>query len=214
MNGTPITLQAALGSALSAAPIMAILRGLGRERTLRTAHVLWEAGVRCVEVPLQSAEDEASLVALRSQPAPDGAITGAGTILSASQVERAAELGAQFIVSPGYATDVVTRCRELEIAPLPGVGAASDVQAAVAAGLGWVKGFPAVALGRSWFAAMHAPFPDVRFVATGGIDISNASTWLDTPGIGAVSLGSALADPSFDLRRLAELTRSVRTQSQ
>lgn len=207
-------LQSELGAALTAAPVMAILRGLGREHTVRIAHLLWEAGVRCVEVPLQSTEDEAALIALRLQAAPDGAITGAGTILSVPQVERAVELGAQFIVSPGFALDVVTRCRELGIAPLPGVGTASDVQAASVAGLEWVKGFPAAALGRSWFAALHAPFPTMQFVATGGIDAVGAGMWLETPGIGAVSLGSALADPGFDLGRVAELIRSVRAQSQ
>lgn len=89
--------------------------------------------------------------------------------------------------------------------PLPGVATASEVQAAMKDGLTWLKAFPAALLGPAWFTAMAGPFPGANFVATGGMDASNAGEFLDK-GVQVVAVGSALADPA-QLPRLAELAR-------
>ena len=78
---------------------------------------------------------------------------------------------------------------------LPGVATASDIQRCARLGLGWLKAFPATTLGPGWIAAMRGPFPDVRFVATGGVTVANAAGFLSA-GARAVALGSALADPA------------------
>jgi 2-keto-3-deoxy-6-phosphogluconate aldolase len=77
---------------------------------------------------------------------------------------------------------------------LPGVGTASEVQQAYAAGCRWVKAFPAKALGAAWISAMRGPFPEVRFVATGGLRVGDAQPFL-AAGASVVALGAALADP-------------------
>ncbi|NEB81742.1 bifunctional 4-hydroxy-2-oxoglutarate aldolase/2-dehydro-3-deoxy-phosphogluconate aldolase, partial [Streptomyces sp. SID14478] len=86
---------------------------------------------------------------------------------------------------------------------LPGVATATDVQAARALGLTWLKAFPASVLGADWFRAMRGPFPEVPFVATGGMDAGNAAAYLSA-GARVVAVGSALEDPA-QLASLAEL---------
>jgi len=76
---------------------------------------------------------------------------------------------------------------------LPGVATATEAQHALGEGLTWLKAFPASVLGTGWFPAMRGPFPQARFVATGGMDSSNARAFLDA-GARVVAVGSALED--------------------
>jgi 2-keto-3-deoxy-6-phosphogluconate aldolase len=108
-------------------------------------------------------------------------------------------------VSPGYDPAVCRASFEAGMPPLPGVATASEVQAAMKDGLTWLKAFPAAFLGPRWFGMMAAPFPGAKFVATGGMDASNADEFL-AGGAHVVAVGSALADPT-QLPRLAELAR-------
>jgi 2-keto-3-deoxy-6-phosphogluconate aldolase len=87
---------------------------------------------------------------------------------------------------------------------LPGVATPSELQRATVHGLTWIKAFPAAALGPSWFTMVRGPFPSVNFVATGGVNASNAADYLSA-GVQVVAVGSALADPA-QLSQLAELT--------
>ena len=89
---------------------------------------------------------------------------------------------------------------------LPGVATPTEIQAAVAAGLTWLKAFPAAQLGTAWFTAMAGPFPQEKFVATGGMDANNAGDFL-AAGVRCVAVGSALADPT-QLDRLSLLLGS------
>jgi len=88
---------------------------------------------------------------------------------------------------------------------LPGVATPSEVQHARAAGCRWLKAFPAKALGTAWLRAIRGPFPDVAFVATGGLDVDDVADYL-TAGARIVALGAALADPA-QLAQLAAVTR-------
>jgi 2-dehydro-3-deoxyphosphogluconate aldolase/(4S)-4-hydroxy-2-oxoglutarate aldolase len=87
--------------------------------------------------------------------------------------------------------------------PMPGVATASEVQLALKEGLTWLKVFPASVLGTGWIKAMHGPFPQARFVTTGGMDATNAGEFLRA-GARVVAVGSALEEPS-QLSRLAVL---------
>jgi Entner-Doudoroff aldolase len=184
-------------------PLMAILRGFGAERSVALARTAWELGIDCVEVPIQSELDVEALRAVVAAGAELGKSVGAGTIVSLETVRQAAAAGAAFTVSPGFDLDVVRASFEAGMPPLPGVASATEVQKAQAAGLTWVKAFPASLLGESWFGAMRGPFPTIRFVATGGMDASNAGDYLNA-GAKVVAVGSALADET-QLPRLAEL---------
>ena len=160
--------------AFATAPIMLILRGLGVARSSALAERAWDHGIRMVEVPLQSAEDHRSLSALAERAAERGLVVGAGTIIDPEGVRRAAECGAAFTVAPGTAFDVVDASYERGLPHLPGVATASEVQSVRRHGLSWAKAFPAARLGSPWFGDMRGPFPDMRFVATGGMSALNA----------------------------------------
>ena len=95
--------------AFAGAPLMAILRGMGVERSARLATTAWDLGLDSVEVPLQTDEDERALRELVRLATERGKVVGAGTVITTEQVERAAAAGAAYLVSPGI--DPVDRAR-------------------------------------------------------------------------------------------------------
>ena len=193
-------------TAFAGAPLMAILRGMGVERSVRLSETAWDLGIDSVEVPLQTDEDERALRAVVAEAGARGKIVGAGTIITPGQVALAAEAGAAYLVSPGLDPVVVRAAQDAGIPILPGVATPSEVQLAVSLGLTWLKAFPATWLGSGWFRHIRGPFPQVRFVATGGLDASNVEEYL-AAGVRVAAVGSALEDAS-QLERLAEVLRS------
>jgi len=192
-------------TAFAAAPLMAILRGMGVERSVRLSETAWGLGVDSVEVPLQTDEDERALRAVVELARARGKSVGAGTIITPAQVALAADAGAAYLVSPGLDPVVVRAAQDAGIPILPGVATPSEIQLAVSLGLTWLKAFPATWLGSGWFKHVRGPFPQVRFVATGGLDASNVEEFLDA-GVRVAAVGSALEDAS-QLERLAAVLR-------
>lgn len=185
------------------APLMAILRGMGVERSARLAATAWDLGIDSVEVPLQTDEDDRALREVVRLGAERGKAVGAGTIVTVAQVDQAVAAGAAYLVSPGLDAEVVRAAQAHGIPIIPGVATPSEVQQAVTLGLTWLKAFPAQWLGTDWFKHIRGPFPQVRFVATGGMDASNAGDFL-AAGVKVVAVGSALEDEA-QLPRLAAL---------
>jgi 2-dehydro-3-deoxyphosphogluconate aldolase / (4S)-4-hydroxy-2-oxoglutarate aldolase len=152
------------------------------------------AGGRVVEVTFRSAAAERAIADLAEQGT---LLVGAGTVIRPQQVDAARAAGARFIVSPGFDLRVVERCLELGLPVVPGVASASEIMAALAAGLSLVKLFPAEALGGlALLRALHAPFPDVRFIPTGGLTEENAPGYLRLPYVAAIG-GSWMVAPSL-----------------
>lgn len=193
-------------AAFAGSPLMAILRGMGVERSAALASTAWDLGLDHVEVPLQTEEDERALREVVRLGAERGKVVGAGTILRVEQVAAAHAAGAAYLVAPGLDPAVVRAAQEAGIPILPGVATPSEVQLAVSLGLTWLKAFPASWLGSGWFRLVRGPFPEVRFVATGGMDAANAAEFLDA-GVRVVAVGSALEDAA-QLEKLAALLAS------
>lgn len=193
-------------AAFAGAPLMAILRGMGVERSVRLAETAWDLGIDSVEVPLQTEEDERALRAVVARAEARGKSVGAGTIIAPAQVAVAVQAGAAYLVSPGLDPEVVRAAQSAGIPILPGVATPSEVQLAVSLGLTWLKAFPATWLGAGWFRHIRGPFPQVRFVATGGLDASNVEEFLDA-GVRVAAVGSALEDAA-QLERLAGVLRA------
>ncbi len=193
-------------AAFAGSPLMAILRGMGVERSAALASTAWDLGLDHVEVPLQTEEDERALREVVRLGAERGKVVGAGTILRVEQVAAAQAAGAAYLVAPGLDPAVVRAAQEAGIPILPGVATPSEVQLAVSLGLTWLKAFPASWLGSGWFRLVRGPFPEVRFVATGGMDAANAAEFLDA-GVRVVAVGSALEDAA-QLEKLAALLAS------
>lgn len=187
-------------------PLVAILRGVPVARALELARTVWDSGLGVVEVPIQTPEALECLRAL-AEAAPPGALVGAGTVRSAEQVERAVAAGARFTVAPGLDLDVVRASLAAGLPHLPGVATASEVHHALNAGCGWLKAFPAGSLGPGWLREMRGPFPEARFVATGGVDAGNAREYL-AAGAGALGVGGTVTREG-GLAALMEVLRAI-----
>ncbi|MBY6414324.1 bifunctional 4-hydroxy-2-oxoglutarate aldolase/2-dehydro-3-deoxy-phosphogluconate aldolase [Rhodococcus sp. BP-252] len=187
------TMNSWFDQAFSPASVMAILRGFSPARTVELAQRGWDAGIACIEVPIQSPAAVAALVAVAEAAEKRGMMVGAGTVISTELVATARDSGASFTVAPGFDPVVAEASTAAGMPHLPGVATGSDLQSAAALGLGWVKAFPASVLGTEWFAAMKGPFPTMKFVATGGMNARNASDYLRA-GADVVAVGSALED--------------------
>lgn len=162
----------------------------------RLGSTLVENGLPIAEVTLRT---PAALHAIERMAAVPGLLVGAGTVLDVDQVERAAQAGASFIVSPGFDPDVVWRSLELGLLPIPGVATATEVQTALRSGALLLKFFPAGPLGGpTALRSLAAPFPQVRFVPTGGIGEDDVPAYLALPCVLAV--GGSFMVPSAALR--------------
>ncbi|THV33536.1 bifunctional 4-hydroxy-2-oxoglutarate aldolase/2-dehydro-3-deoxy-phosphogluconate aldolase [Glycomyces buryatensis] len=180
--------------------VMAIWRGLPADETVGLSKAMWKAGIDLVEVPIGQPGQEAALAAAVEAGAEYGHPVGAGTVVSTGHVARAAAAGAAYTIAPGLNAAVLEASHAAGMPHLPGVATASELQRAVELGCKWVKVFPASSLGADWFKAMSGPFPDVRFVATGGIGPDEVDRYL-AAGVSAIGMGSALSDPE-NLKKL------------
>jgi 2-dehydro-3-deoxyphosphogluconate aldolase/(4S)-4-hydroxy-2-oxoglutarate aldolase len=152
------------------------------EDAVPLARALVAGGVKVLEVTLRTPVALAAIEAMvREVP---GAIVGAGTIRSAADARSARQAGAVFGVSPGYTPEVGAACRDVGLPLLPGVATASEVMAAQADGLSFLKFFPATAAGGiPMLKALAGPFPDVSFCPTGGITLQSAPEFLALPNV-------------------------------
>ena len=149
-----------------------------------------------------------------------GLLVGAGSVLTATQVDQVVDAGARFVVSPGLSTSVVQRCRGHGIAVLPGIATASELMLAAALGLSEVKFFPAGLLGGpAGITALAAPVPGIQFMPSGGVSPLNQDDYLSLPTVPAVS-GSWMVDrallhtgdyPAITNRSSAAITAALRT---
>lgn len=173
---------------------------------LPLAEALVAGGLPVAEVTLRT---PAALDAIAAMAARDDLLVGAGTVLTAAQVDQAVDAGARFVVSPGTSRPVVERARERGVAVLPGAVTATEIQAALELGIDTVKFFPAgTSGGAAAIKALAAPFGGVKFVPTGGVSASNLDEYLSIPSVVAVG-GSwmvpqaAIREGDFDtVRRL------------
>jgi 2-dehydro-3-deoxyphosphogluconate aldolase/(4S)-4-hydroxy-2-oxoglutarate aldolase len=175
---------------LSAARIVPVIVIDDAARAGELAVALADGGIRAVEVTLRT---PAGLDAMAAMAAHGGLIVGAGTVLTPAQVDASVSAGAQFIVSPGIDDEVIARAQEAGLGVLPGVATATEVQRALRAGLSELKLFPADRLGGlGMIDSLTGPFPDIRFMPSGGVSAANAVEYLAHRSVFAIS-GSWMA---------------------
>lgn len=183
-------------------PLIAILRGLKPSEAVAIAGVLHEAGLTCLEVPLNSPEPLKSIAAIREAFA-DTLYVGAGTVLSAEDVTNVAASGAQFIVSPNVNTDVIAAAKRHGMQSMPGFFTATEALAAAAAGADALKLFPADSANASHLKALKAVLPkSLPVFAVGGISAANMWDWL-AAGAAGFGVGGALYTPGDSPRTVA-----------
>lgn len=163
------------------------------DKAQRLGEAIVAGGLHTIEVTFRTAAAPAAVARLAANP---DLLVGAGTVLSPDQVDAAVEAGARFVVSPGFSEAVVRRCRQRGVPVFPGVATATEIQAAIEAGLETVKFFPAAQLGgTTMIKALAAPFRSVRFVPTGGVNSANLAEYLAVPSVLAVG-GTWLCTPA------------------
>ena len=150
-----------------------------------TAKAMLAGGIDVMEITFRTAAAADSIRAV-SENCPD-MLVGAGTVLNLDQCKLAVEMGAKFIVSPGFNKEVVGWCIENNIAVTPGCVTPTEITAAVNMGLKVVKFFPAnVYGGLKAMKNLSAPFVGVKFLPTGGVNAENVREYMDSPFIHAV----------------------------
>lgn len=172
---------------------------------------LVNGGVPNAEITLRSPY---GLEAIRRAVRRGGIVIGAGTVRSPAEATAAADAGAEFIVSPGFDEAIGEVAHAAGLPYVPGVATATEVQRALAAGYRHIKFFPAEAAGGvRALTALRGPFPEIRFLPSGGVTMYNAREYLHLENVFAVS-GSWLTPPralaSGDSALITSLCRAAR----
>jgi 2-dehydro-3-deoxyphosphogalactonate aldolase len=190
-----------------APPLVAILRGLQPERAAEVGRVLFQAGFRALEVPLNrpgAIEAIATLVRL----APAGCHVGAGTVLEPAQVDAVAEAGGNLIVSPHFDAAVVQRARARGLRAVPGVFTASEAFAAWRAGADALKIFPAEAMTHAGLKGLTTVLPPgLPLWPVGSITPANMADWRRA-GAAGFGIGGALFKPELSTDEIAISARA------
>src|ERR1700690_52200 len=178
--------------------LVAILRGVVPERVVEIGNVLYDAGIRIIEVPLNSTEPFASIAKLVACGRPDWTI-GAGTVLNLDDVRPTHEAGGRLIVAPNLNADVIRGALQLAMQVMPGIATATEAFAAIDAGARQLKLFPAVTYGPRHLQALRAVLPsDVSVFPVGGIERKDIPRWLSV-GAAGFGFGSELFRPDYSL---------------
>jgi 2-dehydro-3-deoxyphosphogluconate aldolase/(4S)-4-hydroxy-2-oxoglutarate aldolase len=189
-----------LAGALGAARVVAVLRAARSPASVIEAVVA--GGISVVEITLDSPDAEAVIAAARSRF--PGVLVGAGTVRTASDVDRAVGAGAAFCVAPATVPDALERAASLGVPMVPGALTPSEVERAWGLGAPVVKLFPGSLGGPGYVRELRGPLGDVPLLVTGGVDAGNARAFLSAGAI-AVGAGSSLAragDPEAAAREL------------
>lgn len=181
------------------------------EDAIPLANALCKGGLPCAEVTFRTSAAKETIK--RMVQAYPKMLVGAGTVLNIKQVDEAIEAGAKFIVSPGLNSKVVKYCNEKGVLIVPGCSNPSDVEEAIQLGLDVVKFFPAEAAGGlKMIKAMSAPYGNIKFMPTGGINLKNLESYLSFDKIIACG-GTWMVTPelieSGNFEEIKNLTREA-----
>ena len=204
-----------LDEALAACPLIAILRGVRPDEVLDHAQALYAAGIRAIEVPLNS-PDPLESVARLAKAFGETCVVGAGTVLSVAQVEAVFAAGGRLIVSPNADAAVIARTVALGMYSAPGVGTATEAFAAIAAGANHLKLFPAATYGPSHLKQLRAVLPqDVAVLAVGGVGPDTMRDWFAAGSLGfglgseLYKAGQSVVETSAKAARIVEVVRQM-----
>ena len=181
------------------------------EKAIPLAEALCRGGLPCAEITFRTAQAEESIRRITSAM-PD-MLVGAGTVLTPDQADKAKSAGAKFVVSPGLNPTVVEHCKNIGIPIFPGCSSPSDIEKALELGLTCVKFFPAEqAGGIAAIKAMAAPYGNINFLPTGGINAKNLNDYLSFDRVIACG-GSWMVDAALinagDFAAIEEMTRAA-----
>lgn len=175
------------------------------ENANNLADALVEGKLPCAEITFRTATaaDSIRIMAKRGD-----ILVGAGTVITVSQAKQAVDNGAKFIVSPGFVTKVVEYCVDNHIPVLPGICTPTELCLALEYGLDVVKFFPAEAYGGlETLKALSAPFANMRYVPTGGINASNVIEYLRFKKVVACGGSWMVKSDMISAQKFEEITK-------
>src|SRR6266508_3323838 len=175
-------------SELYASRLVAVIRSKSAEDALALAHAAADGGIKVIEITftVPGALDVISELSKRK-----GLHVGAGTVLALQQAERAIGVGAEFVVSPSLELNLIGVCHTANSACFPGAATPTEIIAASRAHADLVKIFPADLVGGPYFIRqMQGPFPDVRFMVSGGVSLKHVGECFQSR-VARICLGSA-----------------------
>ena len=177
--------------------------------TIPTLEALKNGGINCAEITFRTA-CAAEAIALGVKEFPEMNI-GAGTVINLAQAQKAVAAGAKFLVSPGLSSDVARFAREIGVPYYPGCVTPTEIMQALELGIDVVKFFPAnVYGGLKALKALSGPFPQLKFIPTGGVDLTNLAEFLSFDKIYAVG-GSFMmkGDITENCKKIYEVIASL-----
>lgn len=185
--------QQGMEAVLRLAPVVPVLVIEDARTAVPLARALVAGGLKAIEVTFRTA---AALEAMRAIAAEvEGAVVGAGTVLTARQVEDAVKAGCVFLVSPGASLDLLTAARGSPAPLLPGAATASEAMTLLEQGYAFQKFFPAEpAGGLAYLKALAQPLAGISFCPTGGITRESAGRYLALPNV--VCVGGSWVAPA------------------
>jgi 2-dehydro-3-deoxyphosphogluconate aldolase/(4S)-4-hydroxy-2-oxoglutarate aldolase len=174
-------------------------------RAADTAKALVAGGIKVMEITLRT---EAGLDSIeRAAKACPDLLVGGGTVLSLEQCRQAVSRGATFIVSPGFDPEIVDHCQKNKVPVFPGCVTPTEITTAMKAGITVIKFFPAnIYGGVKAIKALSGPFPHLKFVPTGGIDLNNLAEYV-VPQVFAVGGGWLCERKTINAGNYEEITQ-------
>lgn len=188
--------------------LVAILRGVRPDEIVAVGNSLLEAGIEAIEVPLNSPDPFTSISKL-AEILPASVLVGAGTVVTAEQVDQLAAAGGSLLVSPNIDAEVMIRARHHGMVTMPGVFTASEAFSALRLGASGLKFFPASALGPGGIGAIRTVLPQGTVIgAVGGVSESDFATFAAV-GVRAFGLGSSLYKPGMKAEDIGRRARAA-----
>ncbi len=173
--------------------IVAILRAPSNEQLTAVARALFEGGIDVIEVTF-TVPGALDILAAVKKELGSRILLGAGTVLDPETARAALFAGAEFVVSPSLNPDVIRLCKRYDKLVIPGAFTPTEILAAWEAGADIVKVFPSDAVGPSYLKALKGPFPQIRLMPTGGVNLQTLPEFIKA-GACAVGIGSCLVEP-------------------
>ena len=190
--------------AINKEKIVVIVRGVESEKLIPMAEAMYKGGIRLLEVTYSangkiSDEETAENIKKLSEHFEGRMYIGAGTVINEKQVELTKQAGGKFIISPDAYPEVIKKTREEGLVSMPGALTPSEIQMAHRAGADFVKLFPIKNMGVDYVKAVSAPLSHIKFLAVGGVDLTNIGDYLKA-GVCGFGIGSNI----IDKKKLAE----------
>lgn len=190
--------------AINKEKIVVIVRGVESEKLIPMAEAMYKGGIRLLEVTYSangkiSDEETAENIKKLSEHFEGRMYIGAGTVINEKQVELTKQAGGKFIISPDAYPEVIKKTREEGLVSMPGALTPSEIQMAHRAGADFVKLFPITNMGVDYVKAVSAPLSHIKFLAVGGVDLTNIGDYLKA-GVCGFGIGSNI----IDKKKLAE----------